>query len=441
MVIVTGKHLSRRTVLRGLGAAIALPLLDRMLPALRASQPATGWPTNRLGIVYVPNGIVMSDWTPSAAGTAFDLTPILTPLSAFRDRIVVLTGLTNGVPHYAVHGAASTRFLTTTPPVASTGSFVEADISMDQLAAREFGQHTQLASLEVALESGYAGTCDVGSSCVYTDTISWRGATTPLPMEHNPRAVFERLFGDNDTTDRAARLAQEADRRSILDSVMEAIGDLNRGLGVRDRAKMSEYLEAVRDVERRIQRSEQQGARELPALDRPTGIPAAFPEHARLMFDLQVLAYQSDLTRVISFMMGRELSGRTFPEIGIHDAHHPTSHHQKDPEKIAKLAQINRHFVEQFAYYLERLRATPEGDGSLLDHLTILYGGGMSDGDSHSPDNLPLLLTGGTAAQLQGGRHLRFSPETPIANLHLTLLERLGISMDRFGNSTGRLSL
>lgn len=441
MVIVTGKHLPRRTVLRGLGAAIALPLLDRMLPSLTATQRTAAWPTHRLGIVYVPNGIVMSDWTPSAAGTALDLTPILTPLSAFRDRILVLTGLTNGVPHYAVHGAASTRFLTTMLPVASTGSFVEAGISMDQLAATEFARHTQLASLELALESGFAGTCDVGSSCVYTDTISWRSATTPLPMEHNPRSVFERLFGDNDTTERTARLARETDRRSILDSVMEAVADLNRGLGVRDRAKMSEYLEAVRDIERRIQRSEQQGARELPAFDRPTGIPAAFPEQARLMFDLQVLAYQSDLTRVISFMMGRELSGRTFPEIGIHDAHHPTSHHQKDPEKIAKLAQINRHYVAQFAYYLERLRATPEGDGSLLDHVTIMYGGGMSDGDSHNPDNLPLLLTGGASAQLEGGRHLRFAPETPIANLHVTLLERLGISVDRFGNSTGRLSL
>lgn len=441
MVIVTGKHLPRRTVLRGLGAAIALPLLDRMLPTLTATQSTAPWPTRRLGIVYVPNGIVMSDWTPSAAGTALDLTPVLTPLSAFRDRILVLTGLTNGVPHYAVHGAASTRFLTTMVPVASTGSLVEAGISMDQLAAREFGQHTQLASLELALESGFAGTCDVGSSCVYTDTISWRSATTPLPMEHNPRSVFERLFGDNDTTDRTARLARETDRRSILDSVMEAIGDLNRGLGVRDRAKVSEYLEAVRDIERRIQRSERQSARELPPFDRPTGVPAAFPEHARLMFDLQVLAYQSDLTRVISFMMGRELSGRAFPEIGIHDGHHPISHHQKDPEKIAKLAQINRHYVAQFAYYLERLRATPEGDGSLFDHVTIVYGGGMSDGDSHSPDNLPLLLTGGAAGQLEGGRHLRFPPETPIANLHVTLLERLGISVDRFGNSTGRLSL
>jgi hypothetical protein len=382
----------------------------------------------------------MSDWTPAAEGASFELTPILAPLAPFRDQVIVLTGLSNGMPHFAVHGAASTRFLTTRAPVPTTGSVVGAGLSMDQVAATTFGHHTPLASLELALESGFAGTCDIGSSCVYTDTISWRGETTPLPMEHNPRAVFERLFGDSDTTDPAVRLERMVEQRSLLDSVTETVADLQRGLGARDRAKVSEYLEAVRDIERRIQKVEEQGARELPLVDRPLGIPAVFADHARLMFELQVVAYQSDLTRVITFMMGRELSGRVFPEIGIHDAHHPTSHHQKDPEKIAKLVKIDTHHAAQFAYFLERLRSTPDGDGSLLDHLTIIYGGGMSDGDSHAPDHLPVLLAGGGTGRLHGGRHLRFANNTPIANLHVTVLDALGVPVDRFGDSTGALS-
>jgi hypothetical protein len=437
-MIVTRRALPRRTLLRGLGAAIALPLLDGMVPAFAAAAAPVA---PRLAVVYLPNGIVMSDWTPRMEGDAFELSPTLAPLAPFRDRLIVLTGLRNGPPHYAVHGAASTRFLTAVPPEPSTGSVVGAGVSMDQLAASDFGQQTPLGSLELTLESGYAGACDIGSSCVYTDTIAWRGPTTPLPMEHNPRAVFERLFGEHDTTDRAARLARDADERSILDSVAQAATDLARELGRGDRAKMAEYLDAVRDVERRIQNLEKRGVREVAGIDRPVGIPASFPDHCRLMFDLQVLAHQSDLTRVTTFMMGRELSGRSFPEIGIRDPHHPTSHHQKDPEKIAKLVKINAHFAEQFAYFLERLRSTPDGDGSLLDQATIVYGAGMSDGDSHSPENLPLLLAGGGAGQLKGGRHLRFPSDTPIANLHMSLLEKLGVRVDHFGNSTGRLSI
>jgi hypothetical protein len=439
-MIVTRKHLPRRTVLRGLGATIALPLLDGMIPAFAAQRTTAAQPVRRLGVVYVPNGIVMSDWTPATEGASFDLTPILQPLAPFRDRMVVLTGINNGQPHYVVHGAASTRFLTTVPPQASTGSIVEAGISMDQVAAKALGQHTQLASLELALEAPQAGACDVGASCVYTDTIAWRGTATPLPMEHNPRAVFERLFGDNDSTDRAARAVRFTEQRSILDSVTETVADLRRELGARDQAKINEYLEAVRDIERRIQRAEEQDTRELPAVERPVGVPDTFPEHARLMFDLQVLAYQSDLTRVITFMVGRELSGRNYPEIGVGDAHHPISHHQGNREKLAKLTKISVHHAAQLAYFLERLQSTPDGDGSLLDHLTIVYGGGMSDGDAHAPQNLPLLLMGGGAGQLTGGRHLRFSPDTPIANLHLTLLEKLGLQTERFGNSTGTLA-
>lgn len=439
-MIVTRTHLSRRTVLRGLGTTMALPLLEAMVPALTPQRVTAARATPRLSVVYLPNGIRMEHWTPAVEGTAFELSPILVPLAPFREQVTVLTGLKNGAPHYAVHGAASTRFLTTIPPVASTGSVVEAGISMDQLAANAFSAETQLASLELTLESGLAGACDVGSSCVYTDTVAWRSTSTPLPMEHNPRAVFERLFGDSDTTDRSARLARLSKERSILDSVTAAVAALQRGLGVPDRVKVGEYLEAVRDVERRIQQAERQDAQQLPTIERPVGVPATFPEHARLMFDLQVLAHQSDLTRVTTFMTGRELSGRAYPEIGVRDAHHPISHHQDDPEKLAKLTIINTHHIRQFAYFLERLRSTPDGDGSLLDHVVIICGAGMSDGNSHSPVNLPLLLAGGGGGTLKGGRHLRFSSDTPIANLHVTVLDKLGIRTDHFGNSTGTLS-
>lgn len=439
-MICVGRYLSRRTVLRGLGASIGLPLLDGMVPAFAAPQTTEAGRVRRFAVVYVPNGLVMSQWTPAGEAEGLELAPILRPLAAFRDQLVVLTGLRNGPPHNVVHGAASTRFLTTVPPEQSTGSVVGAGISVDQVAAAAFGAETPLASLELALESGFAGACDIGSSCVYTDTIAWRSPTTPLPMEHNPRVVFERLFGERDTTDRGARISRASDQRSILDSVTVAARDLQRTLGGSDRAKVDEYLSAVRDVERRIQRTEARGAQELPGLERPVGIPGTFPEHARTMFDLQVLAFQSDLTRVSTFMMGRELSGRSFPEIGVYEAHHPTSHHQKSPEKIATLVKIDTHYAAQFAYFLERLRATSDGDGSLLDHITIVYGCGMSDGDSHAPDNLPILLAGGGAGRLKGGRHLRFPSDTPIANLHTTLLEQIGVPVDRFGNSTGRLA-
>ena len=438
-MIVTGKQLPRRTFLSGLGAAIGLPLLDGMVPACTAIARTAARPVTRLGVVYVPNGIVMADWTPTVEGSQFQLSPILQPLAPFRDRLVVVTGLRSGPPNYAVHGVASTRFLTGRAPMPSTGSEVEAAISMDQVAARAFGQQTQLASLEISLERAESGVCDTASSCVYTDTIAWRGATTPLPMEHNPRAVFERLFGDRDTTSPDARWARLAQRRSILDSVMLAVADLRLALGAADTAKLTEYLDAVRDVERRIQRTEEQRARELPVLDRPVGTPASFPEHARLMFDLLVLAYQSDLTRVATFMIGREFSGHTYPEIGVREAHHPLSHHRHDPQKLATLTTISTHHAAQFAYYLDRLRSTPDGDGSLLDHITLVYGAGMSDGNAHSPDNLPIVLAGGGTGTLQGGRHLRVADGTPLENLHVTLLNTLGVPVERFGESTGML--
>lgn len=439
-MMVTGKHLARRTFLRGLGAAIGLPLLGCMAPAFAALRQSPLRPVMRLGVVYVPNGIVMDDWTPSAEGRLVDLPPILQPLAPFRDRLVVVTGLRSGPPNYAVHAVASTRFLTARPPRPSSGVEVEAGISMDQIAARAFGRLTPLGSLEISLEKAESGTCDIASSCIYTDTISWRGATTPLPMDHNPRAVFERLFGDRDGTSPNARRARIEAQRSILDSVRETAADLGRSLGADDAAKLDEYLDAVRDVERRIERMEQRDAGQVPALDRPAGVPATFPEHARLMFELQLLAYQSDLTRVGTFMIGREFSGHTYPEIGVRDAHHPLSHHQQDPQKLAALTRISTHHATQFAGYLERLRSTPDGDGSLLDHVTLVYGGGMSDGNSHSPENLPIVLAGGGSGTLDGGRHLRYAGDTPLENLHATLLAKLGVPVERFGDSTGMLS-
>jgi hypothetical protein len=446
-MIITKKALHRRTVLRGLGASLALPLLDGMVPALTAFAKTPAKPAARFGVVYVPNGIMMRQWLPAEEGAAFELTATLSALAPFRDRLVVLSGLNSRPPvsqaavATGVHARASTRFLTGVPPkFTASGSEVEAGVSVDQIVAKELGQETELASLELTLESGEsAGTCDLGYSCAYTNTISWRGPRTPLPMEHNPRAVFERLFGDGGTSGTAARVARMRRDRSLLDSITDKVARLERGLGARDRAKLGEYLDAVRDVERRIQNAEQQSARELPAVDQPAGVPATFVEHAKLMFDLQVLAYQSDLTRVVTFMMGREFSGRTYPEIGVPDAHHPISHHQGDQEKIAKVAKINRHHLEQFAGYVDTLRSTPDGDGSLLDHMVLVYGAGMSDSNSHSPENLPVLLLGGANGRIKGGRHVRFDPDTPLGNLHLTLLDKLGIAIDHLGDSNGRL--
>ena len=439
-MILTGRHLPRRIFLRGLGAAVGLPLLDCMTPALATVRQGAAAPVQRLGVVYVPNGIVMADWTPAAEGALGDLPPILEPLAPFREQLVVVTGLRSGPPNYAVHAVASTRFLTARPPRPSSGIEVEAGISMDQIAARAFGRHTPLASLEISLEKAESGVCDIASSCIYTDTIAWRGATTPLPMEHNPRAVFERLFGDSDGTSPTARQARLTTRRSILDAVTDATADLRRALGAADTGKLDEYLDAVRDVERRIEQTELHGAGELPAIARPAGVPEAFREHARLMFELQLLAYQSDLTRVGTFMIGREFSGHTYPEIGVRDAHHPLSHHQHDPRKLAALTRISTHHAAQFAGYLERLQATPDGDGSLLDHITLIYGGGMSDGNAHSPDNLPVVLAGGGSGTLAGGRHLVCPEDTPLENLHVTLLAKLGMPVERFGDSTGMLA-
>jgi hypothetical protein len=440
-MIVAKKAIARRTVLRGLGSVLALPLLDSMVPALSALQQTAAKPIKRFGVMYVPNGMIMQSYLPSTEGTNYELTPTLSALAPFREQVLVLSGLecvpTPGRPGGA-HAKASTRFLTdVSPPTSET--WLDAGVSMDQLLAQEIGKHTQVASLELAIESSEtAGACDTGFACPYTNTISWKSQSTPLPTQNNPRVIFERLFGDSVSTDPRARLARLRQRRSVLDSVSEEVAHLQGALPQRDRTKLTEYLEAVRDVEQRIQIAEAQSDRELPLVDHPAGIPAGWEDHVNLMLDLQVLAFQCDLTRVITLMLGHEHSGMTYPQIGVPDAHHPISHHQQEPEKVARVAKINAYHMQMFAKLLEKLQATPDGDGTLLDHVTMMYGAGIADSNSHSPIDIPMILAGGGAGHLKGGRHVRFK-NMPLANLHLTLLDQFGVHQDRIGDSSGRV--
>ena len=447
-MIITKRSIPRRTVLRGFGTMLALPLLDSMIPALSAVAKTAAKAKPRLGIVYVPHGAVMDKWTPATDG-ALELSPILQPLAAFKDRLVVITGLDNR-PALALqgepaggHGRIGAAFLTGVHAKPTEGADFRAGISIDQIAAARLGNETELASLELGLEStDLAGACDVGFSCAYVNTLSWRSPTTPLPMENNPRTVFERLFGDSASTDSSARRARIQSDRSLLDSVTEKIADLERALGSPDRVKLAEYLDAVRDIERRIQKAEGQSARELPALNAPSGsIPSSFEDYAKVMIDLQVLAYQTDLTRVITFMIGKELSNRTYPEIGVPDPHHPLSHHQNDAQKLEKLSRVQTLHAGLLAYYLEKLAATPDGDGSILDNLVLLYGSGMGDSNLHDPRNLPILIAGGGAGQVRGGRHLRYPKETPLTNLYTVMLEKVGVPVERIGDSTGTLEM
>jgi uncharacterized protein DUF1552 len=440
--MIIAKHaLPRRTVLRGLGSMLALPLLDSMVPALSALQKTPAKPINRFGVMYVPNGMIMKNYLPVIEGDAFELTPTLSALAPFREHVLVLSGLectpTPGRPGGA-HAKASTRFLTdVSPPTSET--WLDAGISMDQILAQETGKQTQVASLELAIESGEtAGACDTGFACPYTNTISWKSQNTPLPTQNNPRAVFERLFGDTTSTDPKARLARLRHRQSVLDSVRDEVAHLQGALPQGDRTKLTEYLAAVRDVEQRIQVAEAQIDRELPLVDHPPGIPPSWEDHVNLMLDLQVLAFQCDLTRVITLMLGHEHSGMTYPQIGVPDAHHPISHHQQEPEKVAKVAKINAYHMQMFAKLLAKLQATPDGDGTLLDHVTMMYGAGIADSNSHSPIDIPMILAGGGAGHLKGGRHIRFK-NMPLANLHLTLLDQFGVHQDRIGDSTGRI--
>ena len=437
---ITRRSLPRRTVLRGLGATLGLPLLDAMVPAFTAVARTAAKPTHRFQAIYAPNGMAMEHWTPAEEGRAFALTPILGPLAPFRNQLLVISGLRASWTY--VHAGASASFLTGTPRGGQNETDVLASTSMDQILARELGKTTQLGSLEVSMDKfANAGQCTAGLSCAYTQTIAWRTPTTPLPMENNPRAVFERLFGDSGSADPAIRRARRQQKQSILDSVTDKLTDLKVAIGPRDRAKIDEYTEAVRDVERRIRLAEQQRDVEPSFTEQPSAPPRVFEEHLQLMFDLQFLAVQADLTRVVTFMLGREQSTRAFPQIGVPDAHHPLSHHEDDPERIGLMAKINAYHVALIAGYLERLRAADDGDGSLLDHMTILYGAGISNSTRHSGTNLPLLVIGGGAGRLRGGRHLRFPSETSNADLLLTLMDKLGMPLDRLGNSTTKLPI
>ncbi|NDJ12080.1 MAG: DUF1552 domain-containing protein [Acidobacteriia bacterium] len=441
-MIITGKSLSRRAVLRGLGATLALPLLDSMVPAL--SRAATKAPV-RLGFVYHPTGMIMEQYTPAAEGAGFAFTPTLKPLEAYRDRLNVFTGLAqmngralgDGPGDHAREGAT---WLTGVHPKRSETD-IRCGVSADQLAARELGKQTQLASLEVSLEPpSFAGTCDQNYSCAYTNTVSWRSETLPMPMETSPRALFERLFGEGESTDPAARRAALKEQRSLLDYVTGSIDRLETKLGSSDRNKLSEYLEAIRDIERRIQKAELQSSEmKLPEMQRPSSIPETFEEQAKLMTDLQIMAWQTDMTRVLTFMYGHAGSNRSYRAIGIADGHHSISHHQNDPEKIAKVAKIDQHLFSTFSYFVERLKATPDGDGSLLDHSLVLYGSSLSDANVHMHHNLPTLVVGGGGG-MKGGRHLKYKEGTPLNNLFLTMLNKAGVPAESFGDSTGELT-
>jgi hypothetical protein len=445
-MILKKMALPRRSFLRGVGISLALPFLDAMVPALSAITKTAANPARRLGFVYVPQGAVMDKWTPSGEGTDFELSSILSPLAQYRDRLTIPTGLANKQAESlgdggGDHSRAGTGWLSGVHAKRTEGADLRAGTTADQIAASEIGQFTRLPSLELALE-GYdvVGNCDVGYSCAYMNTISWQTPTRPLPMETNPRLVFERLFGDGDST--TERLARQEEDRSILDSVIHEVARFRNALGSQDQARVTEYLDAVREIERRIQRAEEQQAElNLAVPPQPAGIPDTFEEHAKLMFDLQVLAFQADITRVTTFLMAREVSQRTYPQIGVSDPHHALSHHQQDVEKLAKLAKINTLHVAMFAYFLEKLRATPDGDGSLLDHSMILYGSGISDGNTHNHSPLPLVIAGGGAGRLKGGRHLKYPKDTPMANLLLTLLDHADVRTEHLGDSTGRLQL
>ena len=440
-MFLTKKAISRRTILRGAGTAVALPLLDAMIPAF--APAATTAPVRRFGVVYHPNGVIYDKWLPTGVGSNFELSPTLAGLAPFKDKLVVVTGLyadqaealgDGGGDHSRACGAWLSGV-----HVKKSDVVVESGISMDQIAAKAFESETQLSSLQLQMDdNSLVGSCDVGYSCAYSSTVSWLTPSLPLMTENNPRMVFERLFGASDSTDpnvRAARLHQD---RSLLDSVTARVKELQRSLGAEDKRKVNDYLTSLRDVERRIQKTEEQSAKEVPDVTRPAGIPESFDDHARLLYDLQLLAYQADITRVITFMYGREQSPRPYPQVGVPEPHHAMTHHQNDPEKMAKCAKIQQYHMQLFDEYLEKLRNTPDGEGSLLDHMMILYGSAISNSDRHSHGPLPSLVVGGGGGTIKGGQHLVYPEHTPLTNLQLTMLNCLGIRTEKLGDSTGQ---
>ena len=443
-MVITKMHLSRRTMLRGLGTMIALPLLDSMVPALTALAGTAAAPVRRFGVFYVPNGMSMPYWWPKSEGPIAQMPPTLKSLEDLKDRVLLCGGLAdepaNQVKGGGDHARSAGTFLTGVPFKFTSGADVSGSVSMDQIAAKQFAKETQLASLELGIESNnMLGACDGGSSCAYTNTIAWRDETTPLPIENDPRAVFERLFGTSGSTDAGARLARMKRDQSILDFVGSEIKGLDKVIGPQDKIKVTEYLDSVRDIERRIQLAEAQNSRELPVVEQPVGVPTDYAEHAKLMMDLLALAYQTDMTRITTFMMAREVSAHAYPEIGVADSHHPLSHHQDEPAKLERLHKINEYHFQQFAHLVKKLSTMPEGDGMMLDYTLFMYGTGISDSNTHFHDDLPIALVGGKAAGIKGGRYVRYPKGTPLSNMHLTLLEKLGIPAEKFGNSTGRV--
>ncbi|MEE2778073.1 MAG: DUF1552 domain-containing protein [Acidobacteriota bacterium] len=445
-MINTKKALPRRTFLRGLGATVALPLLDAMVPSMTALAKTPARSVRRLGFIYVPMGSDIKSWTPSGGTGAADqvralgqLSPSLSPLESVKDAITVISNLELKNAYPGTHATSNAAFLSAAKAKWTESTDYYLGTTVDQIAAQQVGQDTQLPSLELAMDlMDMVGQCDNGYACVYQNNLSWSSPTTPMPAEAHPRIVFERLFGEGGTAaDRRAALGRRA---SLLDWVREDISRLGSKLGPGDRVKVSEYLDSVREVERRIQRAESatQGE-ELPDLDRPVGVPAAYAEHAKLMFDLQALALQADVTRVITFQLARESSNRTYPEVGVPDPHHPISHHGNDPEKVAKLAKINQFHVSLFSYFVDKLRSIPEGDGTLLDQTLYLYGSGMGNPNVHDHVNLPILVAGGGGGTARGGQHIQYAEPTPMANLHLTLLDSMGVKMDSWADSTGTI--
>jgi hypothetical protein len=436
-VFVSKKHLNRRTLLRGIGTAVGLPFLDAMIPALTPlARAAAANPRTRFGVTYFPNGLIMQQFTPATTGAGFAFTPILKPLEPFQDSLAVVTGLTRSHPGSQVgdHAVSAAGFLTGVWPKRTEGEDVLANTTIDQVVAQRIGQDTPLPSIELATEdfSGYVGGCSPGFSCAYMNTISWSTPTTPLPMETNPRVAFERIFGEAGSSgQRSARVRKE---NSILDSISEETSELERSLGARDRARLGDYLDNIREIERRIQRAESRGSQSV-SLDAPIGVPDSFDEHAGLMFDLIAAAWQSDVTRVFTFMMSRELSQRTYPQIGVTEQHHTISHHQNNAEKMAICVRINTYYAQLYAKFLAKLKATEDGDGSLLDHSLLIYGAGMGDSNVHASDPLPMVLAGGGAGK--GHRHVEVASRTPVGNMWSTIAARYGTTIDHFGDGSG----
>ena len=442
-MMITKKHVNRRMVLRGIGSTIALPILDSMVPAFVSLRAVTK-PVHRFGAVFVPMGAAMKYWTPVTEGS-LELSPSLQPLAPIRDRSIVITGLSSNqaqIKDGGPHPRTQAAWLTGSLPRRTEGADIRAGISVDQVLARELGKETQIRSMALGIESNAVlGVCAQGYSCAYQNTVSWLNDTTPIPTEDNPRAVFERLFGASDSTDVVTRRADIRKDRSVLDSVNEELRRFRNGMGPQDRVKIEQYVDAIRDVERRIQIAEKQIDKELPVVDQPMGIPATYEEHAKLMLDLLTLSYQTDLTRVSTFMLAREASNRAYPEIGVSDAHHPLSHHSDNPEKLVRLSRLNAFHLQMFVYLVEKLKSTPDGDGTLLDNTVLLYGSGMGDPDIHTALNLPTIVVGGSGIEIDGNRHLKVEDNTPLANLQLSLMQKVGVQINGFANSSEVLNL